>query len=212
MADYQLTQSGAEVQAILNTVYGKAFDYQVFNSLSDVGLSSGATLSAVGNAMPSDSIMILDASVMGERPTQYSTILIVKHGSALTRMAIIAVGKADGAMWMCSSDDIASPIWRRIAVGGTNLPEGLFINGHKVPSIFKKTYTGTTSSTGYLATDLGNGTYVPFMGRSNGTDHVVEFSTGSSVWYMHIIKNNANVASTSVSVDVYYFDYNTNNP
>ncbi len=214
MADYQLTQTGAQVQSILNTIFGREWDYQFINAITDLGLSSGATLNDICTNMPANSICIIDASTVSgnDRPTQYATMIIIKHASSLTRLVLFCVSRADGAAWVCSGDDIASPKWRRIAVGGSNVPEGFKINGRKVPSIFTKSYSGTTDANGYLTTDLGNGTYVPFMGRSSTTDHVVEFSTGASVWWMHIIKNNANVANTSVTVNVWYFDYNTSNP
>lgn len=212
MADYQLTQTFAQVQAILDTIFNRNFDFQLINDLSHIGLSSGATVNTICNTMPSNSILMVDAATVADRPTQYATMVIVKYGGLLTRLILLCIGKTDGNVWICSGDDIASPNWRRVAVEGGNVPGGFKINGKKVPSIWTKSYSGTTDSNGYLATDLGNGTYVPFMGRSSTTDHVVEFSTGSSVWYMHIIKNNANVANTSVTVNVWYFDYNASNP
>ena len=69
------------------------------------------------------------------------------------------------------------------------------------------TYTGTTDANGFITTDLLNDRYIPLCGRCTTTDTHVEFTTGSTVWWMRVTNNGAAVANTNVTIKVWYTKY-----
>lgn len=69
------------------------------------------------------------------------------------------------------------------------------------------TYTGQTDANGFITTDLLNDRYIPLCGRCTTTDTHVEFTTGSTVWWMRVTNKGAAVANTNVTIKVWYTKY-----
>lgn len=69
------------------------------------------------------------------------------------------------------------------------------------------TYSGTTDANGFIATDLLNGRYIPLCGRCETTDTHVEFTTGSTYWWMRVTKNGAAETNKPVTIKVWYTKY-----
>ena len=123
--DYRMfTNPDSDVPTGTWVYLGQDVDYKIYNSVTDLGLTSGsATISGAWSAMPDNSILICNISAFSssEWPTSgftsgtfYGTIVIIKVISY--RGSIYAYGKT------AEHGD-----WRMYLVDGTNVPSGTWV-------------------------------------------------------------------------------------
>ena len=100
-------------------------DNLVYNALSELGLASGSTLSAVWTALPDNSLLIANAAEISDPPVSDAGSLVVYKGSSTVPGFIRFHGKesntGDYAMYL-SSAGAPSGTWEEVGGAGVDYP------------------------------------------------------------------------------------------
>lgn len=203
MANYQLTQSGSQVQTLLDKIGTTALTTTATN-LSDAVNELKTATDEIGTCVKYEFTngsqdTSLDASIrrmwdnipvgvsamnIQMTPNEGYTLLIQKFTSVFGNLFVFPFyGNTLGL------------IWKNYNTGAISTHDD---------SVLTYTYTGTTDSNGFITTDLVNDRYIPLCGRCDTTDTNVEFTTGTSVWWMRVTKKGVAQANASVTIKVWY--------
>lgn len=203
MANYQLTQSGNQVQTLLDKIGTASLDTtatnlsDAVNELKDVTdaigtcvkyVNTNGTIDADINAtirrIWSDLPTGISAVNVEETPNEGYALIAQKENSSYGNFLVLPF-----------YDNTLGFIWKNYASGTISTHDDRTLT---------YTYTGSTDANGFITTDLVNDRYIPLCGRCDITDTNVEFTTGSSVWWMRVTKKGVAQASTAVSIKVWY--------
>lgn len=151
-------------------------DFQIFDSVADIGLQSGTTISAIWDAMPENSMLYTTAGQLatGQKPNNYGMLEIVKRlGNTTPRGKIEFHGTSlDNGKWEMFFNSSNKP-------DGTWLPE----RANNITGVTQNLLTNNDSSNPYIAPTDG---YAVCFCTSGSIGNVLVCGAGQSSAYVQI--------------------------
>lgn len=173
-------------------------DNLVYNSISELGLASGSTLSAVWTALPNNSLLIANASEISNPPVNNSGSLEIYKGTSSVPGFIRFHGKesatGDYAMYLNASG-APSGTWEETGGAGIDFPSNNSIKFANGIIIAWGSVVVTTGTTGANATFTYRGTTYQGLsdyGISNCITAYTNITDSAGFWNSACIIDNGN--------------------
>lgn len=202
MANYQLTQSGSQVQTLLDKIGTVALDTTA-TTLSGAVNELKAVTDSIGTYVPylyingtqDSNVDATFRRIWDDIPNGVSVVYVSVEPNNGYTTVVHKVSSFGDIFILPFYNNTLGLVWKSYSAGSIVTHDD---------SIQTYTYTGTTDANGFLTTDLTNDRYIPLCGRCDTTDTNVEFTTGTSVWWMRVTKKGVAQANTSVTIKVWY--------